>query len=489
MGQLLLVDDDPDLILAQIHHVFGASQHSIDVARTGEEGIRRVAERAPDVVLLDLRLPDQSGAGGLPAASGRLDARIPVIFVTMAKAADAAIEAMKQGAYDYLFKPLDTQHLRRVVGQALELSRLIREPAVVAESPPEEERGDAIIGCCPSMLEVFKAIGRVAAQDVTVLISGESGTGKELVARAIYQHGARAKGPFLAINCAAIPENLLESELFGHEKGSFTGAERRRIGKFEQCSGGTLFLDEVGDMPLATQGKVLRLLQDQAFERVGGNETIQTDVRLIAATNRDLEEAAAHGKYRPDLYYRLSVFTIHLPPLRERGDDLPMLVRHYVRRFNRELGREVREVTPEAMDLLRSYSWPGNIRELQSVLKQTLLRVTGPVVTAESLPAPVSAHAAPPRAEGIAPVSGCEGLRSSRSSARSCRTAAKISTSTSTAKSTSSSCRWCSNPRAATSSGRLSSSGSPVAPSASELRELGLAVTKTVEAAEGDDVD
>ena len=306
---------------------------------------------------------------------------------------------MKQGAYDYLIKPLDTQHLRRVVGQALELSRLSREPAVVAESPPEEERGDAIIGCCPAMLEVFKAIGRVAAQDVTVLITGESGTGKELVARAIYQHGARAKGPFLAINCAAIPENLLESELFGHEKGAFTGAERRRIGKFEQCSGGTLFLDEVGDMPLATQGKVLRLLQDQAFERVGGNETIQTDVRLIAATNRDLEEDAAQGKYRPDLYYRLSVFTIHLPALRERGDDLPMLVRHYVRRFNRELGREVREVTPEAMELLRSYPWPGNIRELQSVLKQALLRVTGPVLTAESLPAPVSAHAAQPRAE------------------------------------------------------------------------------------------
>jgi DNA-binding NtrC family response regulator len=405
MGQLLLVDDDPDLILAQIRHVFGAAQHRIDVARTGAEGIRRVAERAPDVVLLDLGLPDLSGLDVYQRIR-QIDARIPVLFITAATGAHHAIEAMKQGAYDYLIKPLDTQQLRRVVGQALELSRLIREPAVVAESPPEEEHGDPIIGCCPAMLEVFKAIGRVAAQDVTVLITGESGTGKELVARAIYQHGARAKEPFLAINCAAIPENLLESELFGHEKGSFTGAERRRIGKFEQCSGGTLFLDEVGDMPLATQRKVLRLLQDQAFERVGGNETIQTDVRLIAATNRDLEEAAAQGKYRPELYYRLSVFTIRLPPLRERGDDLPNLVRHYVRRFNRELGREVREVTPEAMDLLGSYPWPGNIRELQSVLKQTLLRVTGPVVTAESLPAPVSAHTAHPRAEAIAPVSG-----------------------------------------------------------------------------------
>jgi DNA-binding NtrC family response regulator len=406
MGQLLLVDDNPDLILAQMNHVFGASNHGIDVVRTGEEGVRRVVERTPDVVLLDLHLPDLSGLEVYERIRA-IDARIPVLFITAATDAHHAIEAMKQGAYDYLIKPLDTQHLRRVVDQALELSRLSREPAVVAKSPPEEERGDAIIGCCPAMLEVFKAIGRVAAQDVTVLITGASGTGKELVARAIYQHGARAKGTFLAINCAAIPDALLESELFGHEKGAFTGAERRRIGKFEQCSGGTLFLDEVGDMPLATQGKVLRLLQDQAFERVGGNETIQTDVRLIAATNRDLEALSGDGKYRPDLYYRLSVFTIHLPPLRERGDDLPMLVRHYVRRFNRELGREVQEFTPEAMDLLRSYSWPGNIRELQSVLKQALLRVTGPVVTAESLPAPVSAHAAQPRAQAIAPTSGC----------------------------------------------------------------------------------
>jgi DNA-binding NtrC family response regulator len=406
MGQLLLVDDNPDLILAQMNHVFGASNHGIDVVRTGEEGVRCVTDQSPDVVLLDLHLPDLSGLKVYERIR-EIDARIPVLFITAATDAHHAIEAMKQGAYDYLIKPLDTQHLRRVVGEALELSRLSRELALVAESPPEDDRGDTFIGCCPSMLEIFKAIGRVAGRDVTVLITGESGTGKELVARAVYHHSARAKGPFLAINCAAIPDALLESELFGHEKGAFTGADRRRIGKFEQCSGGTLFLDEVGDMPLATQGKVLRLLQDQSFERVGGNETIQTDVRLIAATNRDLEQETGKGKYRPDLYYRLSVFTIHLPPLRERGDDLPKLVRHYVRRFNRELGREVRELTPEAMDLLRSYSWPGNIRELQSVLKQTLLRVTGPVVTAESLPAPVSVHVAQPPAESIASDNAC----------------------------------------------------------------------------------
>jgi DNA-binding NtrC family response regulator len=401
MGQLLLVDDNPDLILAQMNHVFGASNHGIDVARTGEEGVRCVIERTPDVVLLDLHLPDLSGLEVYKRIR-EIDARIPVLFITAATEAHHAIEAMKQGAYDYLIKPLDTQHLQRVVGDALEISRLSRELTLV-ESPPEEDKGDTLIGSCPSMLEIFKAIGRVAGRDVTVLITGESGTGKELVARAVYHHSARSKGPFLAINCAAIPDALLESELFGHEKGAFTGADRRRIGKFEQCSGGTLFLDEVGDMPLATQGKVLRLLQDQAFERVGGNETIQTDVRLIAATNRDLEEEAGKGKYRPDLYYRLSVFTIHLPPLRERGDDLPVLVRHFVRRFNRELGRDVREITPEAMSLLCAYAWPGNIRELQSVLKQVLLRVTGPVVTAESIPSPVSARAAQSQPERTEP--------------------------------------------------------------------------------------
>jgi len=226
----------------------------------------------------------------------------------------------------------------------------------------------------------------VAVQSVAGLITGESGTGKELVARAIYQHGPRAKAPFLALNCAAIPEQLLESELFGHEKGAFTGADRRRIGKFEQCNGGTLFLDEVGDMPLALQAKILRLVQEQSFERVGGNETVRTDVRLIAATHRDLAAWSAEGKFRPDLYYRLGVFTIHLPPLRDRGDDLPMLIQHYLRRFSRELEREVRDVAPEALERLRNYSWPGNIRELQSLLKQALLQASGSTLLPAFLP-------------------------------------------------------------------------------------------------------
>jgi nitrogen regulation protein NR(I) len=385
MAHVLLIDDDPAVIPEQVRQAFPAPRYRVAVAATGTDGLERVRAESPDVILLDLRLPDQSGLEVYQQLR-IIDARIPVIFVTLAKGADAAIEAMKQGAYDYLFKPLDLHQLRRVVGEALDVSRRMREPAVVAETAADADVDGAIVGSCPAMREVYKAIGRVAAQDVPVLITGESGTGKELVARAIYQHGPRAKAPFLALNCAAIPENLLESELFGHEKGAFTGADRRRIGKFEQTSGGTLFLDEVGDMPLALQAKILRLLQEQAFERVGGNETIRTDVRLIAATHRDLTAWAAEGKFRPDLYYRLSVFTIHLPPLRERGDDLPLLVQHWLRRFSRDLGREVREAAPETLERLRRYPWPGNIRELQSVLKQALLHASGPVLLPAFLP-------------------------------------------------------------------------------------------------------
>jgi DNA-binding NtrC family response regulator len=385
MAHLLLIDDDPAHIPGQVRQVFPAHSHYVEVAGTGAQGLERVAAEPPDVILLDLRLPDQSGLEVYRQVRA-IDARIPVVFVTGATGADAAIEAMKEGAYDYLFKPIDLAQLRRVVGEALDVARRMRQPAVVAESAADADADGVIVGACPAMREVYKAIGRVAAQTVPVLITGESGTGKELVARAIYQHGPRAKAPFLALNCAAIPENLLESEVFGHEKGAFTGADRRRIGRFEQCNGGTLFLDEIGDMPLALQGKILRVLQEQAFERVGGAETVRTDVRLIAATHRDLKAWSEEGKFRPDLYYRLGVFTIDLPPLRERGDDLSMLVKHYVRRFSRELGREVREVAPEALERLQGYAWPGNIRELQSVVKQTLLRATGPVLLPAFLP-------------------------------------------------------------------------------------------------------
>ena len=405
MANLLLIDDDPELLPEKVRHLFPSPTHQVDVAYTGAEGLRRVADAPPNVILLDLRLPDQSGLEVLKQI-GAIDARIPVIFVTLSRSADSAIEAMRHGAYDYLLKPLDLQKLDQVIGEALKVSRLMREPAVVAETPPDDDLpGEAIVGSCPAMQELYKAIGRVADQTIPVLITGESGTGKELVARAIYQHGPRAKAPFLALNCAAIPEQLLESELFGHEKGAFTGADRRRIGKFEQCHGGTIFLDEIGDMPLSTQAKILRLLQEQTFERVGGSETIQTDVRLIAATHRDLKAWSADGKFRNDLYYRVSVFTIQLPPLRERGDDLPLLVQHYLRRLNRELGREIHKVAPETLERLQSYAWPGNIRELQSVLKQAMLQANGAVLLPNFLPEAMAGcseiQAGSPHAAGV----------------------------------------------------------------------------------------
>jgi two-component system nitrogen regulation response regulator GlnG len=395
MARLLVIDDDPVLLEDQVRHLFTPRGLDIVVARSGYEGLAQIAAAAPDVVLLDVSMPDLSGLEVYKRIRA-IDARIPVIFITATAITDTAIEAMRQGAYDYLIKPVDLHQLDKVVSQAIELGRRMREPAAVGQLPGDDD-GDAIIGHCPAMQEVYKEIGRVADKNVIVLITGESGTGKELVARAIYQHSGRASGPFLAINCAAIPESLLESELFGHEKGAFTGADRRRIGKFEQCHGGTLFLDEIGDMPMATQGKILRVLQDQKFERVGGHETIQTDVRLVAATNRNLRASTESGRFRADLYYRLSVFTIHLPPLRERGEDLPMLIQFYLRRFNRELGREVQAVDPAASERLQHYAWPGNVRELQSILKQSLLRAKGKVLMAQFLPALSSPAAANPR--------------------------------------------------------------------------------------------
>jgi two-component system nitrogen regulation response regulator GlnG len=397
MGELLVVDDEPSILLA-FRKAFREPAVNVLTAETAAQGLELAQQRHPDVIVLDVHLPDMSGLEMLRRLR-ELDARCLVIFITGKSTTDTAIEAMKLGAYEYLLKPLELNNLRQVVDRALAISRLMHVPAVMAADDDVDERADAILGVCPAMQEVYKAIGRVAAQDVTVLITGESGTGKELVARALYQHSRRAGGPFLPINCAAIPEHLLESELFGHEKGAFTGAERRRIGKFEQCSGGTLFLDEVGAMSPLTQSKLLRLLQEQRFERLGGNETIRTDVRLLAATNANLEAAIAAGSFRHDLYYRLSVFTIHLPPLRERGNDLRLLVNHYLRRFNRELGKDVQGVAPQALDVLRSYSWPGNVRELQSVLKQALLQAAGPVLLPEFLPSSLTGEPALPAPE------------------------------------------------------------------------------------------
>jgi nitrogen regulation protein NR(I) len=388
---LLVIDDEPNVRYA-LEKSFRSPDLEVVLAATAQEGLDLAGDHAPDAVILDLRLPDMHGLEVF-ALLRKEDPRLPVIIITAHATAETAIEATKQGAFDYLVKPYDLADLRRAVENALELSRLSRVPAVFdqqggdQEAPSESTPNvDRIIGRSPPMQEVYKEIGRVAPQDVNVLILGESGTGKELVARAIFQHSRRSEKPFLALNCAAIPEALLESELFGHERGAFTGADRRRIGKFEQADGGTIFLDEVGDMAAATQAKLLRLLQDGRFERVGGNETIAVNVRVLAATNRDLAKAIHDKEFREDLYYRLSTFTIRLPSLRQHLEDLPELVSYFVQRFRRELDKEVRHVAPEVLEQLKRHHWPGNIRQLQSVVKYALVHATTDTLTPSCLP-------------------------------------------------------------------------------------------------------
>jgi two-component system nitrogen regulation response regulator GlnG len=381
---LLVVDDEPS-ILHFFRRAFGDPEVDLITASSAADGLEKVQNSKPDLIVLDVDLAGQSGLD-LFRRIQKVDPRTPVIFITGHGTTATAIEAMQLGAYEYLLKPLELDQLLDLADRAFEISRLMKTPAVISEGPADTGSSDALVGRCAAMQAVYKSIGRVASQDVTVLILGESGTGKELVARAIYQYSRRAKSPFLAINCAAIPESLLESELFGHEKGAFTGADRKRIGKFEQCNGGTLFLDEIGDMSSLTQTKILRVLQGQEFERIGGNQPIRSDVRVITATNRDLEKMVGEGTFRGDLYYRLNVFTIRLPALRERGEDVPLLAEHFVKRFAKELRKEVQTIADESLELLKRYSWPGNVREFQSVIKQALLQATGPVLLPEFLP-------------------------------------------------------------------------------------------------------
>lgn len=392
MSSLLIIDDEPNVCYS-LEKALASPRLSVRTAGTAQEGIEAVRRDPTDAVILDVRLPDMSGLEAYRLLR-KFDARLPVIVITAHGTTETAIEAMKLGAFEYLLKPLDLAQLRDVVARALHTSRISRVPAMYDESQQPLPEGDQLVGSSPPMQELYKSIGRIAPQDVTVLILGESGTGKELVARAIYQHSRRSHAPFMAINCAAIPEPLLESELFGHERGAFTGADRRRIGKFEQADGGTLFMDEVGDMALATQAKLLRLLQEQEFERVGGNTTIRSNVRIIAATNQHLAELAEAGRFRQDLFYRLNVLTIRIPPLRERTDDIPLLVNYFVSRMNHELDRHVTSVAPEAMQILKAHSWPGNVRELQSALKFALVHSAGDMLTAERLPAHLQESAA-----------------------------------------------------------------------------------------------
>ncbi len=384
MTHILAVDDDRT-VLRLIEKAFEDSEYRLTTTSSGEEGLPLLNDGAVDICLLDIMLPEMNGLE-LARKIRSLDAQLPVIFITSMDDSDTAIEAMKLGAYEFCTKPLDIQQVQDCVERAVEMRRLMRDP-VSFQQVDDKARpaGDQLVGRSPQMLEVYKQIGRVAAQDVPVLIRGESGTGKELIARGIYQHSQRHDECFLAVNCAALSETLLESELFGHEKGAFTGADSRRVGKFEQCANGTIFLDEIGDMSPLLQSKVLRLLQEQVFERVGGDQTISTNARIISATNRDLETMIEEGEFRLDLFHRINAFEIHLPPLRERGEDIDLLIQHFIHNFARQLGKQVEGISQEAIEMLHAWSWPGNIRELQSVIQRAILMAAGPVIVPEYL--------------------------------------------------------------------------------------------------------
>ncbi len=377
-AHILLIEDDGDLASSLERVLFGEG-YRVTLEKRGDEGLSRASRESLDLVVTDLKLPGLSGMDlvrELHAAKPRL----PIILMTAHGTTETAIEATKHGAYDYLLKPFEMDDLLAVIDEAVAASRLMSEP--VALGTPTADR-NAIVGRSRVMQAIYKEIGRVAAKPVNILIRGETGTGKELIARAIYQHGDRANAPFIAVNCAAIPETLLESELFGHERGAFTGAEARRIGRFEQADKGTLFLDEIGDMTPGTQVKLLRVLQEKTIQRLGGREIIPVDTRVIAATHRDLENAIQQKQFREDLFYRLSVVAIVLPSLRERREDIPELLRFFLEKYGRELGTPEPSILPEAVEFLQSQPWPGNVRELENVARKVLLAARGFAINLE----------------------------------------------------------------------------------------------------------
>ncbi|MCK5837186.1 MAG: sigma-54-dependent Fis family transcriptional regulator [Desulfobacula sp.] len=381
MDTILVIDDDDQLRIS-FCKLLKEENYAVISAASGEAGIEIVKENVLDLVILDMRLPGINGMETFKQIK-KIDSKLPVIIITAYGTTQIAIEATKLGAYDYVLKPFDVVEMLNLIKLAIEAGYFMRSPVEV-DALPDNPSGDAIIGQSKLMQNVYKSIGRVSQTDANVLILGESGTGKELVARAVYHHGIRSDKAFLIINCVAIPENLLESELFGYEKGAFTGASQRHIGKIEQANGGTVFLDEIGDMPLNIQAKILRLLQEKKIERLGGEETIPIDVRIIAATNKNLEQAIQEEKFREDLYFRLKVVTIDLPPLRDRREDIQSLILYYMVKFSIELKIDNPGIQKEALKRLNRYEWPGNIRELSNVIQKVLIFNRGaPVSMAE----------------------------------------------------------------------------------------------------------
>jgi len=388
VSKLLLIDDEAD-VLYSFRRLFESPDLEIVTATSGEEGLKLIAKVRPDLVLMDIRLGGLSGLETLRRIR-QTDPKLPVLLMTAYGTTQTAIEAMKLGAYDYLLKPFDVPRLKEIIAGALKAARDMRQ--VVSYQPllDSEDYELGIVGRSEAMQQVFKLIGQLSASDATALITGETGTGKELVARAIYHHSTRSGQPFLAVNCAAIPEPLLESELFGHERGAFTGATTQRIGKFQQCHKGTIFLDEIGDMTPATQTKILRVLQSGTFERVGGNEPIQVDVRIIAATNKPLEQAVAARQFREDLFYRLNVVRIQLPPLRERREDIPLLVNYFLKRLAHAAQQPPKSISTAALRALEKYHWPGNVRELENALRRAYVLAKGDAILPRDLPAEIT---------------------------------------------------------------------------------------------------
>lgn len=388
MPKVLIVDDEKNYLFV-LEDLLSDEGYEVLTASTASEGLEIIQRESIDTVLSDIKMPGMTGIELLEKILN-MDSDLPVILMTAFAEVDQAVNAMKKGALDHIQKPFDNQDVKRAVARGVEKRQLVKSIRRL-----ETELGNSwgnIVGESEQMKKVFSIMQRVADTPTTVLVTGESGTGKELVARGLHQASSRNQAPFVSLNCAAIPENLLESELFGHEKGSFTGAVGLKEGKFEYANNGTLFLDEVGEMPLNLQVKLLRVLQEQEFQRVGGNKEIKVNVRLVAATNKDLKEEVEMGRFRGDLFFRLNVVNVKVPPLRERRSDIPFLVAHFVGKYSRKLDRKIKEVHPEAMRVLYSYNWPGNVRELENVIESALVMSRGSTVKKSDLPSELRTH-------------------------------------------------------------------------------------------------
>ena len=370
MSKILVVDDQKTVCYA-LQRFLQSEGYDVITAVNGRDALALIKTSEPDVVVMDLRMPEMDGIEVLEKVKASF-VKIQVIMMTAFSTTEKAIQAMKLGAYEYLIKPFDNNELLACIKNAIKAKEIMEE-VVSFEESKDDASGERIVGKSQKMLDIYKQIGRAAPTDTTILILGESGAGKELIARAIYHHSKRANKPFLAINCASIPETLLESELFGYERGAFTGADFKRIGKFEQYDRGTIFLDEIGDMSLNLQAKLLRVLQDGTFERLGGTETLKTDIRIIAATNKQIDEMITKGLFREDLYYRLNVVTIHLPPLRDRKEDIKELAAYFIQKYNKKIGKKAKGITAESLKKLEGHTWQGNVRELENTIQKAMV--------------------------------------------------------------------------------------------------------------------